>query len=298
LASSNGQGKNTNEPNSAQDGKDFIARGVVNIAELVENKDAIFHLGAGYTKGTGSVAGITGVLNNNASTARTEGRGLNFFTMTLPNGPTATAGAASFINGQEFDRERTGLEGVLAYNQFKLQTEWEKLNISGTSAPNNPGGALAYDRDIKAHYVTATWLITGEKYSNFYKDGAFGAIKPANNFKTTGVGIGAWEVGVRYSSFDAGDFNNAATNPAGTGQAAGLCNTPALLAAGTTAGTCLTNGADAWTYGLKWVPTPNFLLELNYVRTKFDTPVSVITGNVNGTTTSENAVTFRGGLTF
>jgi len=59
-----------------------------------------------------------------------------------------------------------------------------------------------------------------------------------------------WNWGGCYSHFDASDFN-------------------ALLAA------TATDGADAWTLGAKWVLNPNAQLQLNYVRTDLDTPITL-----------------------
>lgn len=283
IAASNGQGKNTNEPSAARDGKDFIGRIAVNFAEVFGVKDAIAHVGFGYTDGTLPLGGtITGPLNNNANVARTEGRGLNFFTLVLPT----AQGANAF---QSMDRTRTGIEGLLAYGPVKLQTEWNTLTLKGTSA-----AGVGYERDINAHYVNLMWLVTGEKYSSFYKGGAFGAIKPDHPFSTSGGGWGALEVGVRYSKLDATDYQPVPTNPAGTGTYVSC--TTALVTAGTN---CFTNEADAWTFGVKWVPNSNTLLELNYVHTNFDQPVGIVlVNNANGTTNSESAITMRAGLSF
>ena len=62
---------------------------------------------------------------------------------------------------------------------------------------------------------------------------------------------------IRFSKFDASDFKT--TNVAGTG----------VLTAG------LTNEADAWTVGLKWLPNPNTRFLLNYIDTDFETPVTI-----------------------
>ncbi len=250
VAASNGSGKNANETSAVVDDKDLLARVAVNIAEMTGNKDAIIHLGAAYTTGTIPVAA--------GPSGRTEGRGLTFFT------PLA-------FTGTETDRERTGAELILAVNQFKLQGEMINANFSGTSA-----GGVSYDRDISSYYASISWLITGEKYSDAYKSGGWGAIKPNRAFKKGAEGWGAWEVGLRYSVWDAGDFTS--SNAAGTG----------VLTAGTT------NEAEAITVGLKWIPNTNTRVYLNYIQTDFDTPVAV----VGGTTEDETAVTLRAAVFF
>ncbi|MES2013357.1 MAG: porin, partial [Pseudomonadota bacterium] len=84
-----------------------------------------------------------------------------------------------------------------------------------------------------------------------YKNGAFAGIVPTNNFRYGNGGWGAVELGVRYTRFDASDFN------------AVLANT-----------TDYTDGAGAWTLGTKWILNPNAQIQLNYVRTNFDTPIT------------------------
>lgn len=256
LALSNGQGKNANEPNAAVDDKDLIGRGTVNLAEVLGRKDAVAHFGAGFTTGKLPAAA--------APSGRTEARGLTFFT------PAAFTGAGS-AGMQEMDRKRTGLEALLAWRQFKLQSEWIRASFSGTS---NAGAA--FDRDIDASYVGFNWLLSGESYADAYGAGVLRPIRPRQAFRTRGGGWGAWDAGVRYSRWDAGDFRT--TNPAGTG----------VLAAG------MTNKADAWTLGLKWIPNTNTRVYLNFVKTSFDSPVAVL----DGTASDEKAITMRAAFSF
>ena len=100
------------------------------------------------------------------------------------------------------------------------------------------------------------WLITGERYADAYRKGAFGRIRPHNNFTPQG-GSGAIELGLRFSRLEGSDFVSG--NPAGSG----------VLP------TTLANGAEAWTYGVKWIVNPNVRFLMNYVDTRFDTPVTV-----------------------
>jgi phosphate-selective porin OprO/OprP len=82
----------------------------------------------------------------------------------------------------------------------------------------------------------------------------FGRIKPKHNFDSKN-GWGAFELGVRYSKFDASDFQQILAAP--------------------TATTSFTSEADAWTAGAKWIFNPNARVLLNYVRTDFDTDILV-----------------------
>ncbi|HEV8645727.1 MAG TPA: porin [Burkholderiales bacterium] len=245
LAVMNGSGKNTDEANAVVDDKEFIARGALNFGPMANLSDAVLHLGVGYTTGTlpGNAALTSGI--------RTEGRGITFLTVIAPTGAAANS---------ETDRERLGLEGVVAWGPLKLQTEWVKSAFENSS--------VNYDREIDAYYAALSWLITGEKYADFYTLGGMRAIVPNKQFKKGAEGMGAWELGVRMSKIDAGD-----------------------LLAGEFTGT---KEADAITVGLKWVPVTPVRVYLNYTQTDFDTPIA-ITG---GTADQEKAITLRTSVFF
>ena len=250
VAVSTGQGKNNNENDRITDGTDYIARAGVNIAEMVGQKNAVYHLAAAYSEGKLPVAAV--------ANSRTEGRGLTYF-------------SAAAFTGANVDRTRTGLEGAVAIGPVKFQAEYTKANYGGTSALG-----AGFDRDIDAWYAAVNWAITGETYAASYRNGAFGRLRPTNNFSPKGAGWGAWELGLRYSNFDASDFTN--TNAVGTG----------------VLGSNLANEAKAYTVGLKWLPTPNTRFLLNYIQTDFGTPITVNTI----TTEDEKAVTFRAQFDF
>ena len=242
-AAMNGSGKNTDEATAPADGKEIIVRAAVNFAPMANLSNSVLHLGAGYTSGTlpGNTALTSGI--------RTEGRGITFLTVNAP-------GAAT----DETDRVRTGLEGVLAWGPLKFQTEWVKSAFENTTA--------AYDREIDAYYGAVTWLITGEKYSDFYTLNGMRAIVPSRQFKKGSEGMGALELGVRMSKIDAAELT--------AGQFTG------------------TNKADAMTVGLKWVPVTPVRVYLNYTQTDFDTPIAV----TGGTEDSEKAITLRASVFF
>ncbi len=256
LAFSTGEGKNNNETVSTQDGTDVIARLYGNAAPWIGLDNAVIHLGAGYGKGTHQ--------NLGGLSLRTEGRGVTFFR------------TSSFVGN--VDRTRSDLELALAYGPVKLQGEYNTNKFEGATFAATP---VNYDRKVNTYYIGLGWLITGETYASAYKsDGRFDRIRPKNNFATDFSGWGAWELGVRYSNFDGGDF--ASANAAGTG----------VLGSG------LTNKADAYTIGLKWIPTPNTRFMLNYVKTNFDTPVTVAVSGTNQQFNDEQAITLRAQVDF
>ncbi len=247
LAFSTGQGKNTNETTQIEDGKDTIVHVDANLAEMLGYKESVIHLGASYANGdlTPAVAGAQ----------RTEARGVEFFSITAPSGTT-------------MERTRQGFETALAYGPVKFQGEYSKANFDGTNAAN-----VSYDRDLSAYYAEVLWLVTGENYADAYKKGKFDRIKPKNDFDPEFKGgLGAVELGIRFSKFDASDFKT--TNTASTG----------VLAANKS------NEADAYTIGLKWMPTANSRFLLNYVKTDFDQAVLY---NAGKTSKDDKALMFR-----
>ena len=170
-----------------------------------------------------------------------------------------------------------------------------RVNISNETAAMGPDGnsaSVTFDKEwhftgrsrsegktrsqLDLIRINGIWLITGERYADSYRNGAFGRIRPTNNFSPSAPGMGAWELGLRYTNFDASDFKNG--NDAGTGAIA----------------TTVANKANAYTVGLKWLPTPNTRFLLNYIQTKFDTPVT--SGGVKAD--DEKAVTFRAQFDF
>ena len=278
LAATTGEGaKNRNDADPRVDNMEFIGRSTVNFAQIMEvpNKDAVYHVGASASYTELSAATGNGYLSGTGN-VRTEARGINYFSM-----PVINTGNVLGVD-KAIERTRYGVEGAFAYNQFKVQSEWIRNNFSGNNTATN-----SFDKNIDAWYVEALWLITGEKYADSYKDGIWGGIKPKNNFELGKEGLGAWEAGIRYSKFDASDFNDVATATGAAG-AGNLANITTIN---------LTNStleADTWTAGIKFIPNPNFRFLLNYVDTSFDTPILIGTKRED----KERAITARAQFNF
>jgi len=238
------RGQNANDTSIDADGKSVTGRATVNIAELMDQKDAVYHLGAAYSDTSDNH-------DVNAFAIRTEGRGSNIFQSTAPGAVGAT--------NKGYDLKRTGLEGAVAYGPVKFQTEWIKAEFEPDGNNRLVAGApVGQEKDITAWYAAVNWMITGESYADAYKGGLFGGrMKPKNNFdpKAGKWGAGAWEIGARYSKLDASDFSLGAETADvfnGTGENGKF------------------NEADAWTLGLKWIPSPNVRFLANYVTTDMD----------------------------
>ncbi len=259
---SNGTGQNFDEKQGSSqdansDSKDVTLRGVLDFAKLLDVDESIIHIGAGYKWGE--------MVNSNASpfaapVARTEARGITFFN------PAPFNAAAGGRNVSNIDRTITVGEMLLAHKSMKLQGEYWVAEYEGTRYA--PAPEESFSRKIESGYLAAMWLLTGENYSDNYRDSIPQKIKPRNKFGWgEGSGWGAWEVGLRYSFFDASDFND--TNSVSTGrlQGSSATTTPPV--------TRSTNKATAYTAQLKWIHNTYTRALLDYVHTDFDTPVIV-----------------------
>jgi phosphate-selective porin OprO/OprP len=126
------------------------------------------------------------------------------------------------------------------------------------------------------------WLATGEKYSDAYKAGSFGSIKPKNDFDLDKNTWGALEFGFKAEAYKVDDMKaesaaadtvNMTSNQRVQGSATCTVNgTPS--AGGWHASTkAQVNGCKAtattYTAGIKWILNPNAMVKLNYSRTNF-----------------------------
>src|SRR5689334_9283472 len=214
------------------DGKDYTLRLVNDFAQTFNWPDQVVHLGGTYKRGSA----VNSAANPaRASTVQTEARGLTFF---IPAPFNSTNGVSSDINRTIID-----YEAAYAWRNFKIQGDYAFIRYEGTR--ESPTPVLSYDRTLKAAYVTLGWALTGESYSDFYREGTFVRLRPRNNFVMGERGSwGYWELNARYSWFDGSDF--ASTNPLNTGRPGTSANFPNI--------TTTTTGAQAWTLGLKWQP--------------------------------------------
>jgi phosphate-selective porin OprO/OprP len=206
---------------------------------------------------------------------RTPGRGLSNIFRAQIGGEVLTlanAGLADPSNAtSQIKSKALGLEGILAYNNFKLQGEYTTADFkanSGIHATTPVAASDEYKLDTQAWYAEAMWLVTGEKYSDSYKAGGFGAIKPKNDFDPDNGKWGAWELGLRYEEYN---VDNMEVNTIANGtRAQGTLS----CATGGTANTLITmNGCESksktYTAGVKWILNPNALVKVNYSRTNF-----------------------------
>lgn len=268
LAFSNGS--NAAETDNRVDNKDVIGRVTANFAEIMDNKDMVLHAGLAFAKG--DIPKSAGLGGNRS----TEARGATFF-----NAPAFGTNIETNPSDKSIDRQRIGAEAVVAYGPVKLQGQYLTTNYDWSSVTRS------YDVDVKTWYAEALWTITGESHADRYKAGAFGALKPKNDFNPETFSGGAWEVGMRYSKFDGSDFNTLGL--AGAGPDAEFTGGSSAAAASNF------TEAKAFTAGVKFVANAHVRFMLDYVKTDFENAIGTTNGiTVNGKSEdSEKAILFR-----
>ena len=88
-----------------------------------------------------------------------------------------------------------GVEAATVYGPFSVQSEYIATRLN-RDAGNS-------DLDFDGYYVYASWLLTGESRSYRDRQGEFGLVTPKSIVGKGGVG--AWELGLRYSHLDLND---------------------------------------------------------------------------------------------
>ena len=279
---------NDTEQDSKNDKMNFAGRSTLNFGELLGNKTMVAHFGlAGFdaeynvtptttsgNPGTGTTVGQMGTTNGTILAFRTPGRGLsNIFAAQLggvqlsQNLQSANSNSTSQVKSSA-----VGLEAAFAVNNIKVQGEYARAGMTGKTGTT--GDTL--DLTANVYYGEVMYLATGETYAGAYKGGAFGSIKPTNNFDLDKNQWGAWEFGLRAEKYTVDDMKHTpgtgtATEGVGATRVRGA--TSCESNAGGTQNTALMNGCKAssttYTAGIKWILNPNAMVKLNYSRTNF-----------------------------
>lgn len=125
------------------------------------------------------------------------------------------------------DIYRYGMEAAAVYGPFAMQGEYIGVAINRSLAANP-------DLDFQGYYAEATWFLTDDQLNYSGKDGAFKAVNPGSIVSRGG--IGAWQLGVRFSSIDLNDAD-------------------------------ISGGEeDNLTLGLNWFPNQNLRFSANYTK--------------------------------
>jgi phosphate-selective porin OprO/OprP len=295
--------------NSTNAGNNYAVRVALNAADFTSMEDTVLHFGVANTGGRSQLIPTTsGNTEKTAETGtrativslRSEDRGLaNVYRAQIGGDVVGTAGyGISANNVTNVDKNMNGMELALAKGPFKFQMENfdSKFNASGTTV-DYPGKTTTktatYDVRVKAQYMEFMYNITGEDFSKSYKGGAFSSISPKSVFMkdyggVVGNGIGAWQIGVRQSSYDATDSNSvdgvsktlSTTSSISTCVPSGspLACTSTVQNSLSAVGNRTQNSAKAKTntYALNWIMNSNARVMLNYAETTFGSKVEAL----------------------
>jgi phosphate-selective porin OprO/OprP len=273
---------NDNEMDATGDKANFAGRTTLNFAQIMGNKDAVMHLGlSGFdseynVQPTSSSAWASSSARANLLAFRTPGRGLNSIFRGQIGGKALNASETSANSNytSQVEANAVGLEAAFALKNVKLQGEFARSNHKGDYG----NGTETLRMDAKTAYAEVLWLATGEKYSDSYKGGTFGALKPLNEFDWDNNKWGLWEFGLRAERYTVDDINAKSTGGDTMTfktrvQGSSTCSTGqndvnwGAITAGTINGCKST--ATTWTAGIKWILNPNSMVKLNYSRTNF-----------------------------
>jgi len=272
------------------------ARGTINFAELMGNKEMIMHVGlAGvgteYTIATSSTSQThespSTTQRGTISSFRTPSRGTNNIFRGQVNG-TVCGGSPAVYGGctSEFSasvkQRALGLEGIFASGPFKLAGEYSGGTFKGTQGTN------VVEYDTTTYYVEAGWFITGEKYASSYKKCVFSSFKPTNEFDPDKNNWGAVEALFRFEGYD---VDNATVSG---GRLQGNLNSYASGKVNEATTSAVESGAKTYTGGIRWILNTNVVLKGNYSYTKFDNAFGPL--DVSGATASvkdEKVLSFR-----
>jgi len=304
---------------SESDGKGLLSAGRVaaNFGQLFNVRDTVIHFGLAGVSGTyqdrpaqSSQTSRTYEPTTRATVAgfRTLNRGLSNLYRAQVGGAllggsstTATSGGRDGSVAEfaaEIETSLWGTEAALAYGPVKLQGEYSSNKINAIDLTTAAATASRVSGDVKTFYAQLMWNITGEKWADMYSGGVFKGVKPTNNFKP-GSGWGAWQVGIRYSEFDASDLSVRVVGNGARLQCGGA--QPDFVTIG---GTCATSTTGSWGLGVNWIMNPNSRFMLEWTRTDFGNtriiPLDSAGTNGNGGLTSasqgtkaENVFSFR-----
>ena len=313
------------ESQSDGDGKRYAGRLTADFAKLAAIPDTVIHLGVGGIGGDYQVRpGQSSQTSSNFETTtratvlgfRSLNRGMsNIYRAQIAGADIAnincgTAGATAVTgctqpraglageNTVDVENNIVGLEAAFARGPFKVQGEWVRSDLDAINPVVSTGDTQQRVKgDVRAYYVQAVWNITGEKWSDGYKEGRFGGLKVANPFRPGG-GWGAFQIGVRYSAFDASDLRVAGS---GSRLQSGATSTQTGTAAAFNTARSPNDDVHSYGIGLNWYPNPMTRVMLEWTRTDFGTatvPLDVSTAAGTRGINKEDIFSIRTQLNF
>jgi len=231
----------------ARGGAEGAARIAADFAKVLGKSDYVMHVGMAGFAGTSTVNPTTSSGGGSTTTSvllglRSESRGMaNILRLRQAGESTSTDGfSAPSPSTTEISRNVLGGEVAFAYEALKFQAEALRANLSSRNYLDSTVSGSA-----TAGYIGLVYNLTGEKWSENYSNGTFGSLKIKQNYVPGTDGWGAWQVGVRFSQYDATDLYSAVSDKKGSDK------------------------GSTMTLGLNWFLNPNARVMLNYATTTF-----------------------------
>lgn len=280
-------------------GREGAVRVTYNIAKMIQGAadDVLLHVGIAGTSGSYDVVPTTSSQDGSDRTTRGAMIALNDEFGGLRNvyrnrilgtppctntstfvAPTAAAGSAATVqcafggyslaaaDAANVKRQLTGLEFAFAKGAAKLQGEYTMADMTATSQAITSSGSRYATRssgDLKTYYIEFMYNLTGEPWAPTYRSGVVGNIRPSSNFNLAdGTGTGAWQLGVRYSEYNAASFGDNVSTTGGSTNYPRTGNAQYQIE-GSPKGNTIT-------LGLNWILNPNARIMFNYAQSKFD----------------------------
>jgi len=276
---------NDTEQDANNDKASFAGRTTLNFAQFAGNKDMIAHVGLSGFDAEYNITPTSSSASGGSTTQgtflsyRTPGRGLSNIFRAQIGGEvvdSSKGGLGDPSNATSQIKSRAlGLEGILAYNNFKLQGEFATADFRAATGTGTTGvrDTETFKADTKAWYAEALWLATGEKYANAYKAGTFSSIKPNNDFDPDNGYWGAWELGLKYEQYKVDNLETSSSVALGSRAQGTLSCVSSGTAGSGAASPVAATGCDSksttYTAGIKWILNPNARVLFNYSRTRF-----------------------------
>jgi phosphate-selective porin OprO/OprP len=289
----------------------YAGRLTANLAEILGNKDMVMHVGL---SGFDAEYSVLPTLSSNTSkdTDNSETRATvfgfkaggqgyaNAYRMQVGGSPCGVTTSTTSQNyncasstSAHVQSDALGLEAILAYGPYKIQGEYSTAYYRANPTSSTTDYVKA---DVDTAYISALWMVTGEKYADAYKKGAFGLVKPKNDFNWDDPtkGYGAIELGVRAEALSVTNTEIYGANGRFQGSNSIQTNDGnyCKVTGGITNGSsCGRGGVQTYTAQLKWILNPNTLVKLDYAHTAFDSPFNLL--DATASTTNNKKISFE-----
>ncbi len=277
----------------------YTGRLTWNAAEWKGMSDQVLHLGISTHDGTSYLTPATSTNTGSTASGTTRATILNFRTedrgyasayrvQLAGDKLTSYSYGTSADNAASISKQLQDLEFAYAIDALKFQSEYSYMTMTASAYDSYSAKTQSLSLNTQTVYYEFIYNVTGEKWADAYKNGAFTGIKPKSNYQFSKGGTGAWQLGLRYSAYKV-------SLPGTTTACASSC-----YADGGNALSRVENSEKAHTItlGLNWWLNPNTAFKLNYAQTQFDRPVYVLSTSSSKTFTREDVLSMRVQINF